>query len=159
MRDLEKNNRNTPMRVPFGPLSCTYTLLACLCAHMSMRVRARLHTYACTGMRMCVYAHACACVCTHVCMHARTHAYEGRHLLTLLLLPKEPPCCRCLRSIRLLTFWLGLNNASNKLFSPSGTFLATSCSCSQTWLMFFNASFARPLYFDDSMCSRHTANG
>jgi hypothetical protein len=61
-------------------------------------VRARVHACACTCAYICMHRHVCVRVCTCMCM--RTRAWENRHLLTLLLLPREPPFCRCLRSAK-----------------------------------------------------------
>jgi hypothetical protein len=107
-----------PVRRPFGPLSCTCTRRH-VCEHACVRVCICEHAQACT----CVYAQACACVCTCVCMRARTRtcACEGRHPLTLLLLPREPPCCWCLRSVyayQAASFLLLLHSAFAALSSP-----------------------------------------
>ena len=53
-----------------------------ICTHLSMLV------CSCACVRVCM-------TCVRVCMRVRTRtcACEGRHLLTLLLLPEEPPCC------------------------------------------------------------------
>ena len=60
--------------------------------HVHALVSMFVRVYACTGMHMC----ACMNMRVHVYAHSYarvrgTCACEGRHLLTLLLLPKYPP--------------------------------------------------------------------
>ena len=131
------------MRGPYGSLSCTCTRVSMLvCAHL-YACGARVHTYACTGMRMCAcmhthvhaYARTYACVHAHVHVHSRTApAYTAAppHRTPLLLMPEVSlglqvasslHCCCillcCSSPSHLLTVrLLGLNNAHNKLFVP-----------------------------------------
>jgi hypothetical protein len=75
-----------------GPSGSTLHVHACEHAFLRTCPCVCVRVYACTGMHMC----ACMNMRVHVYAHSYarvrgTCACEGRHLLTLLLLPKYPP--------------------------------------------------------------------